>query len=142
MKRIDFIILVSFAYFQILLENDTFVDYLNKFCSLPIFGQRVIYQKNSGTCLTEPRIPADVDRAQILRWIWEHRFPFLYRSPVYAEYQVKPKVAQNFGCFKPPYKIVKFGKNSQFCVKIQVGHKSKFGLEIKILVKNEILVKK
>ena len=38
-------ILVNRSGFDNLLQDDVFVDYLNKFMALPVFGQRMIYRK-------------------------------------------------------------------------------------------------
>ena len=40
---------VNKASFEKLLQDDVFIDYLNKFLSLPIFGQRIIYRKKQET---------------------------------------------------------------------------------------------
>ena len=37
--------LVNRSGFDNLLQDDVFVDYLNKFMALPVFGQRMIYRK-------------------------------------------------------------------------------------------------
>ena len=46
--------LVSKESFENLLEDDVFVDYLNKFLALPVFGQRVVYRKKHDIFLFEP----------------------------------------------------------------------------------------
>ena len=38
-------VLVNRSGFDNLLQDDVFVDYLNKFMALPVFGQRMIYRK-------------------------------------------------------------------------------------------------
>ena len=37
------LILVNRSAFDNLMQDDVFIDYLNKFMSLPVFGQRAIY---------------------------------------------------------------------------------------------------
>ena len=88
---------VSKDAFEKLLEDDVFVDYLNKFLALPVFGQRVIYRKKHDTFLFEPPLPNEDDcranaleeyRSAVIEWIWERRSPFFFRSLIYAEYKV------------------------------------------------------
>ena len=52
---------VSKESFENLLEDDVFVDYLNKFLALPVFGQRVVYRKKHDIFLFEPPLPEQED---------------------------------------------------------------------------------
>jgi len=77
--------------FDNLLQDDVFVDYLNKFMALPVFGQRMIYRKKQDKFLFEPSVPPMMDHnknKEIIDWVWRKRLPFFFRSPIYAEYKL------------------------------------------------------
>lgn len=58
---------VSKESFENLLEDDVFVDYLNKFLALPVFGQRVVYRKKHDIFLFEPPLPEQEDFKEMVQ---------------------------------------------------------------------------
>jgi len=72
---------INKASFEKLLQDDVFIDYLNKFLSLPIFGQRIIYRKKQDQFLFEPDLPemAKYGRnIEIIDWICKNDFHFSF----------------------------------------------------------------
>ena len=55
--------LVNRSGFDNLLQDDVFVDYLNKFMALPVFGQRMIYRKKQDKAGLNGQI-------QFVRWFF------------------------------------------------------------------------
>jgi len=79
---------ITFESFERLLEDNVFVDYLNKFCSLPVFGERIVYRKSLRKVLIDPKLTEDAQDKNALYWLWENRLPFFFRSHIYAEYKL------------------------------------------------------
>ena len=91
-------LLVSKSVFLELLKDEVFVDYLNKFLTLPVFGQRSIYVLKTDEFIFEPKLTAEVNtnyesikaryKEAVIDWLLEKRLPFFFRSLIYAEYKV------------------------------------------------------
>ena len=58
---------VPFEAFERLLQDDVFCDYFNKFCSLPLFGQRVVYVRSEETFLLDPEMKDNLDNEEIAK---------------------------------------------------------------------------
>ncbi|XP_076809267.1 uncharacterized protein LOC143452259 isoform X2 [Clavelina lepadiformis] len=79
--------------FDVKLDGDpVFRDYFNKFCCLPIFGQRTCYVPKKTKFFFDPppmRAAAgkkNVAYGNVKDWLWEERFPLFLRSVVGAEF--------------------------------------------------------
>ncbi|KAK3603384.1 hypothetical protein CHS0354_009368, partial [Potamilus streckersoni] len=76
--------------FSLLLENRTFVDYLNVFLSLPIFGQHVYYNFLEKTFEFEPPIRQEngifTNQHKVLCWLYNRRFAFFKKTSLYFEF--------------------------------------------------------
>ncbi|XP_078491409.1 uncharacterized protein LOC144747506 [Ciona intestinalis] len=67
------------------LKNDSiFRDYFNKFCCLPIFGQRVSYIASSGIFLFDPRpirnLEDEISNDHVIEWLLSNRLQLFQRS--------------------------------------------------------------
>ena len=60
-------LLVPFEAFERLLEDDVFCDYFNKFCSLPLFGQRVVYVRSEQSFFLDPEMKDNLSKEQIAK---------------------------------------------------------------------------
>ena len=72
--------------FDVKLDGDpVFRDYFNKFCCLPIFGQRTCYVPKKTKFFFDPppmRAAAgkkNVAYGNVKDWLWEERFPLFLR---------------------------------------------------------------
>lgn len=67
-----------------------FCDYFNKFCSLPIFGQRMAYSRKRHKFLFDPpprrRDKISVD--SVRDWLFHNRFPNFINSRASDEYKL------------------------------------------------------
>ncbi|CAG5113157.1 Oidioi.mRNA.OKI2018_I69.chr2.g7292.t1.cds [Oikopleura dioica] len=79
---------IPFEAFERLLEDDVFCDYFNKFCSLPLFGQRVVYVRSEQSFFLDPEMKDNLSKEQIAKWCWETRMKFFLKSYIYAEYKL------------------------------------------------------
>ncbi|CAC5396313.1 unnamed protein product [Mytilus coruscus] len=75
--------------FALLLEDRAFVDYINLYQSLPIFGQHVIYNFIEKEFSYEPPIRKErnyIDRREVIRWLRTQRYPGFLKSYLFREY--------------------------------------------------------
>ena len=75
-------------------KNDCFRDFFNKFCCLPIFGQRVAFRQSGKHILLDPSLKDQTerlsDRSQdyILRWFLSQRFELFNKSRIGCEFKL------------------------------------------------------
>jgi len=72
-----------------LLENDLFVDYFNKYLSLPVFGQVAFYDQSECRFRIYPDVNSTswrIDYDRVLDWLYNYRFLRFNTSTIYTEY--------------------------------------------------------
>lgn len=79
---------IKFEAFERLLEDDVFCDYFNKFCSLPLFGQRVVYIRSEQNFFLDPEMKENLSSEEIAKWCHATRMKFFLKSYIYAEYKL------------------------------------------------------
>jgi len=82
--------LMDFDSFKRLLVDELFVDHLNKYLSLPIFGQRIVIKSNR-TFIFDPQpfqYQFEDIYDEVIHWIWNHRCPYFFASRLYAQYKL------------------------------------------------------
>ncbi|XP_038649450.1 regulator of G-protein signaling protein-like [Scyliorhinus canicula] len=74
--------------FHELLKNDIFVDFLNTFLSLPVFGQIPIYIFKDRQWDLQPELPSDMrsDVTGFLKWLEEYRLPHFLQTDLYLHF--------------------------------------------------------
>ncbi|XP_055956025.1 uncharacterized protein LOC126815244 [Patella vulgata] len=90
--------------FELLVEDRTFTDYFNVYLSLPVFGQRVIYdviERDFEFCPSVRRQRDFVHRKRLLQWLYTERYSLFCNTDLYLEYLLclsmdDPDASKNF----------------------------------------------
>ena len=75
-------------------QDDGFRDYFNKFCCLPVFGQRVTFSKSGERFMLDPspirtqQRLSSYSQERVFRWLLHRRFEMFKRSRIALEYHL------------------------------------------------------
>ncbi|XP_068697043.1 regulator of G-protein signaling protein-like [Montipora foliosa] len=75
--------------FEKLLSDSIFVDYLNTFLSLPVFGKRFCYNREADNFSIEPSPPRTcyhLSRYRVKEWVRKERLKFFWKTDLFLEY--------------------------------------------------------
>ncbi|XP_067894050.1 regulator of G-protein signaling protein-like [Heterodontus francisci] len=104
--------------FGVQLDNDTFVDFLNAFLNLPVFGQIPLYVLKDKCWELQPEVPSDMTKSVdgLLRWLEEYRLPHFLKTDLYLHFVLcelllgitvtKFTGAQDWKCSSPSIRLI------------------------------------